>query len=1281
MSRFIIRLNQPGNHISLPESIVNSFTPRTKLQRVFILWAILACMAFGAKDLSLPSSPDEGWSALLSNRADSAEIIFQNQLDSATTPAMKAAAYRGLSKIRMYYGDEEGAARYCLDAWKQSESETAIAGCVVDLGLILRYDFPELGAEARAIAAKILQQNPGSSIGAFLWNSSGMYWEKSGAVDSLRQWTEKLAPLSNWAMAGPFDNVSNSGLFRSYGPEDGFELTEKNWEGLSGRKVQWIDVPGTDPSGWIFLTHIQYVDNAVNYFATDVLVDKQQDAILSLGVSGVFEVWLNGASVMRSEVFRNTGIDAFQVKIKLKKGKNHLLLKLGHEEKVQSNFFMRIKDSAGKPLVLNHKPGPQPGVLAHGNSEPQWIPHSLSLLLQKAIDDNSGLEYQLARASYSVFEENFPLAKASIAALQKQYPRSSLLASWLSEVHYRQGNATLAELLQDRAYAYAADNALIWNTRFRMLADGDDTEAAYLFYIQKPKTVQLDSRSMTKLAVVLARMGNQQAFLKQMEWLIANKSGDAHVAHFVYSVAKEIRHQTMIDALMTNILAQRKWSSEFAGIIFEYLQSTGQIDQAVEYMEQYLQQQPLSTGYYDLLADAFIQQKQYAEAEKVMKKLIEVNPFIAGSWEMIGKSRELRADTMGAVKAYEKAVEKDFNQFDIANRIRELQGEKRWNSLDSEYEIDSLRLWGRDWKEGRNRNSLVLLQQQSLIVYPQRVSEIVEKTVVEILDPKGIDDWKEYYVHALSSYEDARVLKALVLKKDGKRIEADRKGRQLVFTSLETGDLIELEIQRRFLREGKLARHFESLFYTRTLLPRLISRFEVITPPGASYEVKQHRQNLKPREFLLKDYTRKVWESWHNPGNDEEGNMASAEVSFPWIQVSSFPGWEYIVDWYDALSQGKVVPTREMEMLADSLFQGADSREEKIRRVHDFITLQIRYSFMSFRQSGFTPQNAAKSLATQVGDCKDMSVLGKALLQLAGVKSDLVLVQTRDDGDAAILPSTRFNHCILAVDSHYIDFTAPTHSWNSLPWSDQGGRALRITKKAKQTNSNTIRLPLMKPEREFIIRHSVDSLSEDGTLVRKISTRRGGNFAASMRKSFRYQNKNSIWEKLEKAVRRSMPQAELHSLDWEGGDVRDSIFSYEYLYHADRAGYVSSKVIVFPMVFSDGLVADDLPAEKQRKFPLSAWKNWNLWGYKEQTFELQLPPNYSVYDVPANTEIRTPFGSYSLTFQLQGKELKARRVFSSPAQEIAPKEYSAYRKFLEEVVAADRGMLVLTRSK
>lgn len=1274
-------LKQAVNPKSKLESVSNFLLAGPKLKTAVTLWAVFACSVVAMPELFLSPSPDEGWSALLVNQADSAEIIFQHQLDTANTPAMKAAALRGLSKIRRYHGDEEGAARYCLDAWNQTESETAIAGCVVELGLILRYDFPHLGAEARAIAAKILEQNPGSSIGAFLWNSSGMYWEKTGAVDSLRDWTQKLAPLSNWAMAGPFDNVSNSGLFRTYGPEDGFELTEKNWEGLSGRKVRWIDVPGTDPSGWIFLNHIQYLDNAVNYFATDLLADTRQDAILSLGVSGVFEVWLNGTSVMRSEVFRNTGIDAFQVRIKLNQGKNHILLKLGHEEKVQSNFFMRIKDSTGKPLVLKHKPGPQPGVHTRGNSKPQWIPHSLSLLLQAATEDNSGLEYQLARASYSAFEENFPVAKRAISALQEQYPRSGVLASQLAEVYYRQGNATLAELLQDRAYAYGPDNARVWNTRFRMLADGDDTEKAYLFYIQKPKTVHLDSRSMTKLAVVLARMGNQQAFLKQMEWLIANKSGDAHVAHFVYSVAKEIRHQTMMDALMKTILDQRKWSADFAGIIFEYLQSTGQINQAVEYMKEYLKQQPLSTGYYDLLADAFIQQKQYADAEMVMKKLIAVNPFIAGSWEMIGKSRELRADTTGAVKAYQQAVEKDFNQFDIANRIRELQGKKRWNRLDSEYDIDSLRLWGRDWKEGRSRNSLVLLQQQSLIVYPQRVSEIVEKTVVEILDPKGIDDWKEYYVHALSSYEDVRVLKALVLKKDGKRIEADRKGRQLVFTSLEAGDLIELEIQRRFLREGKLARHFESLFYTRTLFPRLISRFEVITPPGASYTVKQHHQSLKPREFLLNDYTRKVWESWRNPGNDEEGNMAAAEVSFPWIQVSSFPGWEYIVDWYDALSLGKVVPTHEMEILADSLFQGADSREEKIRRVHGFITLQIRYSFMSFRQSGFTPQNAAKSLATQVGDCKDMSVLGKALLQLAGVKSDLVLVQTRDDGDASILPSTRFNHCILAVDSHFIDFTAPTHSWNALPWSDQGGRALRITEQAKQTKSNIIRLPLMKPEREFVIRHSADSLLEDGTLVRKIATSRGGNFAASMRKSFRYQNEKSIWEQLEKAVRRSMPQAELQSLEWDGENVRDSLFSYEYIYRADRAGYVSSKVIVFPLVFSDGLVPDDLPAEKQRNFPLSAWKNWNLWGYKKQTFTLQLPQKYSVYDVPDNTVITTPFGNYSLTFQLEGNVLNGVRIFSSAAPEISPKDYSAYRKFLEDVVAADRGMLVLTQSK
>ena len=74
--------------------------------------------------------------------------------------------------------------------------------------------------------------------------------------------------------------------------------------------------------------------------------------------SGVFEVFLNGNTVLLDPVFRNTGIDTYLQKVKLYKGSNDLLVKIGHEtvyagstNSRYSNFMLRFLDKSYNPLT------------------------------------------------------------------------------------------------------------------------------------------------------------------------------------------------------------------------------------------------------------------------------------------------------------------------------------------------------------------------------------------------------------------------------------------------------------------------------------------------------------------------------------------------------------------------------------------------------------------------------------------------------------------------------------------------------------------------------------------------------------------------------------------------------------------------------------------------------------------------------------------------------------------------------------------------------------------
>ena len=86
---------------------------------------------------------------------------------------------------------------------------------------------------------------------------------------------------------------------------------------------------------------------------------------------------------------------------------------------------------------------------------------------------------------------------------------------------------------------------------------------------------------------------------------------------------------------------------------------------------------------------------------------------------------------------------------------------------------------------------------------------------------------------------------------------------------------------------------------------------------------------------------------------------------------------------------------------------------QKARTIYDFIEANVSYSNVPFMHGPIIPQKASRTLNTKLGDCKDVSTLFVALCNEVGLKANLILVDTRDNGERHLnLPSVDFNHCI-----------------------------------------------------------------------------------------------------------------------------------------------------------------------------------------------------------------------------------------------------------------------------
>ena len=134
------------------------------------------------------------------------------------------------------------------------------------------------------------------------------------------------------------------------------------------------------------------------------------------------------------------------------------------------------------------------------------------------------------------------------------------------------------------------------------------------------------------------------------------------------------------------------------------------------------------------------------------------------------------------------------------------------------------------------------------------------------------------------------------------------------------------------------------------------------------------------------------------------------------LHISTIASWKEIANWYSDICNNKSEEDFEILALYKKLFPDANktmTQFQKAKIIYEYIESNIRYSSVSFRQSAFVPQRASATLTTRLGDCKDLSNLFVTLAHKAGINAQMVLIDTRDNGQKDILlPSVEFNHCI-----------------------------------------------------------------------------------------------------------------------------------------------------------------------------------------------------------------------------------------------------------------------------
>ena len=170
--------------------------------------------------------------------------------------------------------------------------------------------------------------------------------------------------LMQWNVIGPFENTNTSGYDIAFPPENEVDLNGK-YEGKSKLQAAWTPVTTDDDYGLVDLNTIyeglkeeKNHKGAIAYAYTTFESDADQQVDVRLCCPTGNKLWVNGKLIISHHVYHatTTTLDQFVGKAMLKKGTNHILIKIAQNEQEESwaqrwQFQLRICDQYGTAIL------------------------------------------------------------------------------------------------------------------------------------------------------------------------------------------------------------------------------------------------------------------------------------------------------------------------------------------------------------------------------------------------------------------------------------------------------------------------------------------------------------------------------------------------------------------------------------------------------------------------------------------------------------------------------------------------------------------------------------------------------------------------------------------------------------------------------------------------------------------------------------------------------------------------------------------------------------------
>jgi len=406
-----------------------------------------------------------------------------------------------------------------------------------------------------------------------------------------------------------------------------------------------------------------------------------------------------------------------------------------------------------------------------------------------------------------------------------------------------------------------------------------------------------------------------------------------------------------------------------------------------------------------------------------------------------------------------------------------------------------------------------------------------------------------------------------------------------------------------------------------------------------------------------------------------------------------FSNWQDMGSWYLNLESGRTDASPDIKQKVASLTASAPTTLDKMKAIASFVQDDIRYVAIELGIGGWQPHPAADIFGHLYGDCKDKATLTISMLREIGITSYPVIINASRGSIAPQTPAHigAFNHVIVAIQLPkdvsspslvatlddpklgkilFFDPTDELTPLGQIRGPLQANYGLLIT----PDGGELVELPRQAPNMNGIQRTAKLTLDTQGNLQGQVEEIRLGDRAAIERFSLRrVSNDKDRIKPIENLLAGSLSNFQITNATVRNLSYPDRPFGFTYTFQAvNYAKTAGNLLLVRPRVL--GIKADEILETKEpRQFPIE------FEGPVEDTdsFEITLPPGYTVDDLPPPADADFDFASYHSKIELKGNVLNYTRTFEVKELSVPVSRAADLKKFYRIIASDERNTAVL----